>query len=104
MKKLLLSVLLLSPTVLFAGDSSSGMDMSPLLFIILSLFIGINTKRFLRNIPIPYTVILLIIGILLGTADRLEWFQSIPFMHNAIDWAGHIHYKIILFFSSYSHF
>ena len=98
MKKLLLSVLLLSPIVLFAaGDSSSGMDMSPLLFIILSLFIGITTKRFLRNIPIPYTVILLIIGILLGTADRLEWFESIPFMHNAIDWAGHIHYKIILF-------
>ncbi len=98
MKKLLLSVLLLSPIVLFAaGDSSSGMDMSPLLFIILSLFIGITTKRFLRNIPIPYTVILLIIGILLGTADRLEWFESISFMHNAIDWAGHIHYKIILF-------
>ena len=98
MKKLLLTVLLFSPTVLLAaGDSSSGMDMSPLLFIILSLFIGITTKRFLRNIPIPYTVILLIIGILLGTADRLEWFESIPFMHNAIDWAGHIHYKIILF-------
>ena len=98
MKKLLLSLLLFSPTVLFAaGDSSSGMDMSPLLFIILSLFIGINTKRFLRNIPIPYTVILLIIGILLGTVDRLEWFESIPFIHNAIDWAGHIHYKIILF-------
>ena len=98
MKKLLLCALLLSPTVLFAaGDSSSGMDMSPLLFIILSLFIGINTKRFLRNIPIPYTVILLIIGILLGTADRLEWFEPIPFIHNAIDWAGHIHYKIILF-------
>ena len=98
MKMLLLTVLLFSPTVLLAaGDSSSGMDMSPLLFIILSLFIGITTKRFLRNIPIPYTVILLIIGILLGTADRLEWFESIPFMHNAIDWAGHIHYKIILF-------
>ena len=98
MKKLLLTVLLFSPTVLLAaGDSSSGMDMSPLLFIILSLFIGITTKRFLRNIPIPYTVILLIIGILLGTADRLEWFESIAFMHNAIDWAGHIHYKIILF-------
>ena len=98
MKKLLLTVLLFSPTVLLAaGDSSNGMDMSPLLFIILSLFIGISTKRFLRNIPIPYTVILLIIGILLGTADRLEWFESISFMHNAIDWAGHIHYKIILF-------
>ena len=98
MKKLLLTVLLFSPTVLFAADdSSNGMDMSPLLFIILSLFIGITTKRFLRNIPIPYTVILLIIGIFLGTADRLECFESLPFMHNAIDWAGHIHYKIILF-------
>ncbi len=83
--------------MLAGGDSSSGIDMSPLLFIILSLFIGINTKRFLRNIPIPYTVILLIIGILLGTADRLYWFESTPIIHNAIDWAGHIHYKIILF-------
>ena len=98
MKKTLLTIFLLSPLVLLAGgDSTSGLDMSPLLFIILSLFIGINTKRFLRNIPIPYTVILLIIGILLGTADRFGWFDSIPFMHNAVDWAGHIHYKIILF-------
>ena len=69
MKKILLSVLLLSPIVFFAaGDSSSGMDMSPLLFIILSLFIGITTKRFLRNIPIPY-LILLIIGILVRLID-----------------------------------
>ena len=98
MKKNLLTIFLLSPLVFFAGgDSTSGLDMSPLLFIILSLFIGINTKRFLRNVPIPYTVILLIIGILLGTADRFGWFDSIPFMHNAVDWAGHIHYKIILF-------
>ena len=98
MKKTLLTIFLLSPLVLLAGsDSSRGMDMSPLLFIILSLFIGINTKRFLRNLPIPYTVILLIIGILLGSADRFGWFDAIPFMHNAVDWAGHIHYKIILF-------
>jgi NhaP-type Na+/H+ or K+/H+ antiporter len=98
MKKTLLTIFLLSPLLVLAGgDSTSGLDMSPLLFIILSLFIGINTKRFLRNIPIPYTVILLIIGILLGTADRFGWFDSIPFMHNAVDWAGHIHYKIILF-------
>ena len=98
MKKTLLTIFLLYPLVLLAGgDSTSGLDMSPLLFIILSLFIGINTKRFLRNVPIPYTVILLIIGILLGTADRFGWFDAIPFMHNAVDWAGHIHYKIILF-------
>ena len=98
MKKVLLSVLLLFPLVFLAGgDSTSGLDMSPLLFIILSLFIGISAKRFLRNVPIPYTVILLIIGILLGTADRFGWFDLIPFMHNAVDWAGHIHYKIILF-------
>ena len=98
MKKTLMTIFLLSPLALLAGgDSTSGLDMSPLLFIILSLFIGINTKRFLRNVPIPYTVILLIIGILLGTADRFGWFDSIPFMHNAVDWAGHIHYKIILF-------
>ena len=98
MKKSFLTIFLLCPVVLLAGgDSTSGLDMSPLLFIILSLFIGINTKRFLRNVPIPYTVILLIIGILLGTADRFGWFDSIPFMHNAVDWAGHIHYKIILF-------
>ncbi len=98
MKKTLLTIFLLSPFVLLAGgDSTSGLDMSPLLFIILSLFIGINAKRFLRNVPIPYTVILLIIGIFLGTADRFGWFDVIPFMHNAVDRAGHIHYKIILF-------
>ena len=48
MKKTLLTIFLLSPLVFLAGgDSSSGLDMSPLLFIILSLFIGINAKRFL---------------------------------------------------------
>ena len=76
MKKTLLTIFLLSPLVLLAGDDR-GMDMSPLLFIILLIY-GINTKRFLRNIPIPYTVILLIIGILLGTADRFGGLTLFP--------------------------
>ena len=98
MKKSLLTIFLLSPLVLLAGgDSSSGLDMSPLLFIILSLFIGINTKRFLRKVPIPYTVILLIIGVVIGAFNRYHWFDDLNLLTNSIDWASHISSEIILY-------
>ena len=70
MKKILSVFLFLCPILLFASDwpgtempnevTSNKLDMSPLLFIIVSLFIGILTKQFLKKLPIPYTVLLLI--------------------------------------------
>lgn len=103
MKTLIFTLFTIFPIFLKAGDNLSedithqSMDMSPLFFIIIALFIGINTKRFLRKIPIPYTVILLLIGIGIGLVNRLEWVHDFHLLSNAIDWAGHIDSKIILY-------
>ena len=103
MKNLIFTLFTIVPTLAFAGDGLSedithqSMDMSPLFFIIIALFIGINTKRFLRKIPVPYTVILLLIGIGIGLINRLEWVHDFHLLSNAIDWAGHIDSKIILY-------
>lgn len=97
-------ILCLLPFLLFGQqdqvpdvNEQGPMDMSPLFFLILSLFIGINIKRFLRKVPIPYTVILLVVGLVLGVIDRFEWVKEITFLTNAIYWAGHINPMIILY-------
>ena len=104
MKNLLSLILVFCPFILLASGNQpieelehQPMDMSPLFFIIISLFIGINSKRFLRKIPIPYTVILLIIGVFLGAFNRYQWFENIDLVTNAIDWASHIGPEIILY-------
>ena len=96
------TLFILLPSLVLAGGNSTNngveksMDMSPLFFIIIALFIGINTKRFLRKLPVPYTVMLLLIGIGVGLINRLEWVHDFDLFANAIDWAGHIDSKIIL--------
>ena len=107
MKTILSIILLICPFLLFASDwpgteipnevANNKLDMSPLLFIIVSLFIGILTKQFLKKLPIPYTVLLLIIGLVLGVIDRFEWVNNLKFVTNAIFWAGHIKPEIILY-------
>ena len=56
-----------------------------------------NFKQFLKKLPIPYTVLLLIIGLVLGVIDRFEWVNNLKFVTNAIFWAGHIKPEIILY-------
>ena len=107
MRSLISIILLICPFLLFASDwpgtempnevADNKLDMSPLLFIIVSLFIGILTKQFLKKLPIPYTVLLLIIGLVLGVIDRFEWVNNLKFVTNAIFWAGHIKPEIILY-------
>ncbi|MFO7574932.1 MAG: cation:proton antiporter [Bacteroidales bacterium] len=81
-------------------------NMIPLLFIIIALIIGAGTRHWLRKSPLPYTVTLLVIGLLLGAMNRLGWFGlisvgnlqlNISFLGNSLDWAGHIDPHIILF-------
>ena len=50
-------------------------NMFPLLFIIIALIIGAGTRHLLRKSPLPFTVSLLIIGLGLGAANRLGWFE-----------------------------
>ena len=103
MKRFLSLLLILCPFSIFAGDwsdeelTSNKLEMYPLLFIIVSLFIGILTKKFLRKLPIPFTVILLIIGLILGIIDRFDWVANVEFITKSIYWAGHIKPEIILY-------
>lgn len=73
-------------------------DMSPLFFIIVALIIGAATRHFLRKSPLPYTVTLLIIGLIIGMAVRLGLFDGWgETFSNAVQWAGHIDPHLILY-------
>ena len=49
-------------------------DVAPLLFIILAIIIGVATRHFVKKSPFPFTVLLLIIGLVLGVVNRLGFF------------------------------
>ena len=78
-----------------AHDSHGGME--PLLFIILALIIGAATRHFLKKTPIPYTVLLLIFGILIGIFNRIGWLNGLLSLDIAVGWAGNIDPHIILY-------
>ncbi len=87
-------------------EGSHSADMSPLFFIIIALIIGAATRHFLRKSPLPFTVMLLIIGLIMGAAVRLGWlgnfsvgsFQvDLDFLKKSISWAGHIEPHLILY-------
>ncbi len=73
-------------------------DMSPLFFIIVALIIGAATRHFLRKSPIPYTVTLLIFGLMIGMAVRMHFFEGWgDTFATAVRWAGHIDPHLILY-------
>jgi len=47
-----------------ATQETHGLNLAPFLFIILSLFIGTATRNLLSKGPLPYTIMLLIIGLI----------------------------------------
>jgi len=49
-------------------------DTAPLLFIILAIIIGVSTRHFVKKSPFPFTVLLLILGLILGLVNRLGFF------------------------------
>ncbi len=79
-----------------------GPDTSPLFFIIIALFIGAFTRHFLKAIPVPFTALLLIIGIILGILTRLEYFQTwfgadVSFIEDSFHWAANIDPHMLFF-------
>ena len=46
-----------------------------MLFVVISLFVGVLLRIFLKKTFIPYTVGLCIVGLLIGAAERLQWFK-----------------------------
>ena len=88
------------------AEESEHTDMSPLFFLIIALIIGAGTRHFLKKSPLPFTVTLLIVGLLLGVLSRLGYFgewnilglkMDATFITDAVGWAGHINPHLILF-------
>ncbi len=87
-------------------SGSHGADMAPLFFIIIALLMGAAVRHFLRKSPLPFTVWLLIIGLILGAMLRLGWFGitdiagirvDMGLLNRAFSWAGNIDPHIIMY-------
>jgi NhaP-type Na+/H+ or K+/H+ antiporter len=81
-------------------------DTAPLLFIILAIIIGVATRHFVKKSPFPFTVLLLIIGLLLGVVNRLGFFTfyemagvklEFAAISRSIDFAANIDPHMLLF-------
>ncbi|HOZ15542.1 MAG TPA: cation:proton antiporter [Tenuifilaceae bacterium] len=81
------------------GQSGHGTNLAPLLFIIISLFVGTATRHLLKKGPLPYTISLLIIGLLLGVLTRSEILQRFGMVAiaDSVKWAGSIDPHLILY-------
>jgi NhaP-type Na+/H+ or K+/H+ antiporter len=82
-----------------AGHESST---SPLFFIILAVFIGAATRHFLKAIPVPFTALLLIIGIVLGVLNRMGLLYTwgsfdVSYISESLTWAAHIDPHMLFF-------
>ncbi len=89
-----------------AHEEEHSGNMSPLLFLVIALVIGAATRHWLKNVGIPYTVSLLVIGLLLGLLSRMGAFGhfhignlnlSLALVNDAISWAGQIDPHLILY-------
>lgn len=79
-------------------SESHGGGMEPLFFVIVALVIGAATRHFFSNSFLPYTVLLLIIGLGIGFLSRLGIFEhSFHTLDVSIKWAGEIDPHLILF-------
>lgn len=89
----------ISQDALHDDHAEHGANMAPLLFIVISLFVGTATRHLLRKGPLPYTISLLIIGLILGVLNRsnvLLDFGLAP-MADSVNWAGSIDPHLILY-------
>ena len=107
--------LLSSPIVL--ASASGGHDyLYGLFFLIVSLVIGAATRHFLRKIPLPFTVLLLLIGLAMGALNRAYgphgghadesghtehaegiYAKFIDTLSGAITWGGNLDGHLILY-------
>jgi len=78
----------------------------PLFFIIIALLIGAAIRHFLKKSPLPFTVMLLLIGLGAGVISRLGYFDiwSIGALHidvssisRSINWAANIDPHMLLY-------
>lgn len=82
------------------------LDISPLLFIIFALLVGAGTRSFLSKLGLPFTVVLLLIGLIMGSLGRHNFFEELIIgsvnidlstIDNSINWAAHINPHLLLY-------
>lgn len=78
-------------------EESSHGGMEPLLFIIIALVIGAATRHFSHKSPLPYTVTLFILGLILGAISRIYEFWGVSALSHAVGWAGNVDPHMILY-------
>lgn len=81
-------------------------DTSPLFFIIIAVIIGALTRFFFQKSVLPFTVVLLLIGLLLGVLGRFDYLNvfeikgtviDFSFIDRSIDWAANIDPHLLLY-------
>lgn len=86
------------------GHHDSGT--TPLFFIILAVIIGAAVRHFFQKSPLPFTVLLLLIGLGLGVMARVGLFEhwnigiadlDVSFINNSITWAANIDPHLLLY-------
>jgi NhaP-type Na+/H+ or K+/H+ antiporter len=80
-------------------ESGHETNLAPLLFIILALFVGTATRHLLSRGPLPYTISLLIIGLILGVLTRSGVLADFGMrsIADSVGWAGSINPHLILY-------
>lgn len=83
-----------------------GPNTDALFFIIVALLIGTGVRHFLKRTPLPFTVLLLLIGLGLGILNRLGFLSSwnlgfthlnVSFFSDSLNWAANMDPHMLLF-------
>ncbi|MGV6862564.1 MAG: cation:proton antiporter [Putridiphycobacter sp.] len=81
-------------------------DVSPLLFVVFALLVGAISRHFLSKVGLPFTVVLLLIGLLIGVLGRNAVFENwiifgqsfdMTIIDRSINWAAHLDPHLILY-------
>ena len=103
-------------TPLILASSGGHEYLYGLFFLIVALVIGAATRHFLQRIPLPFTVLLLIIGLAMGALNRAYgphgghghegehashtegiWDKFVDTLSGAITWGGNLDGHLILY-------
>jgi NhaP-type Na+/H+ or K+/H+ antiporter len=102
-------------TPLILASSGSHEYLYGLFFLIVALVIGAATRHFLQRIPLPFTVLLLLIGLAMGALNRAYgphgghsegdhvahveglWGKFVDTLSGAITWGGNLDGHLILY-------
>lgn len=89
-----------------AEEGGHHTSMAPLFFIILAIILGAATRHFLQKSPLPFTVMLLIFGLIAGLLTRLGVFDiwnlgfieiDASIVSRSIEWAANIDPHMLLY-------